>query len=199
MKRLSKEEKIEKKRLKKENRDIKKETKKLKKEEKDIVKEVKKKGKEFNKNILVIIVIVLLLVCLLLSSVSSLVLTKKLNKLENKYNALSNTNDRIMEVLNTDDGTGDKISNINTELETIKGDIVDLMDSDISINTKIDENTKSISSYNNKMKAIDETKLNGLYSFYDWNKGLNIRYNYYNSYSYCAMMAVRGEIPDHCK
>ncbi len=193
MKRLTKEEKEEKKRIKKESKQI-------KKEEKDIVKEVKKKEPiKINKNAIIVAVLVLLAVCLLLTSISSIVLANKLNKLESKYDELKDSNTKIMDVLNTDDGTGDKISNMSKDMDAMKKDMDTLKNSNKDLGTKVDNQNKTISGYNDKLKNIDATKLKGLYSFYDWNKGLNIRYNYYNSYSYCAMMAVRGEIPDHCK
>ena len=166
MKRLTKEEKEEKKRIKKESKQI-------KKEEKEIVKEVKKKEPiKLNKNIIIVAVLVLLAVCLLLTSISSIVLANKLNKLESKYDELKDNNTKIMDVLNTDDGTGDKISNLSKDMDTLKKDMEAVKTSNKDLSTKVDNQNKTISSYNDKLKNIDATKLKGLYSFYDWNNSL---------------------------
>ena len=221
MKKLTKEEKEEKKRIKSETKAAKKESKRIKKDEKDIVNEVKKKDrKKPSKSLIISVVIVILALSLLLTSISSMLLASKLNKLEGKYEDLNDQNEKIMKILNSDDGMGDKINNINTDLATIKTDISNLKESNTNLTTKVDGYDKTISNVNNKMKSIDETKLKGLYSLYDWNKSLssnspqNYGYNYVvankrysftrsgyamSTYAYCLTLALKGETPDYCK
>ena len=223
MKKLSKEEKEEKKQIKKQAKEKKKESKKIKQEEKEIVKEVEKKDKKsklLNKNTLIIAVIALLAICLLLSSVSSILLAKKLNRLERRYNALSDTNETIMKIISTDDGTGDRINNISDDIETLKNDLNTVRESSTELANKVNEQDSSITNVNKKLSSIDENRLKGLYTMYDWNKSLSIKQqgslNIYSPsnrmlsgnswgsnsstyYAYCLTSALKGEVPDNCK
>ena len=218
MEKLSKEEK---KKLKQEAKESKKESKKIKKEEKEIVKEVNHKNKKpIDKNMILIGLIILLAVGLLTTTVSCVLLARKISKLENKYDDLSKTSETIMGIISTDDGTGDKINNISTDLETIKADVATLTESNNNLVATVESNNQAITNLNNKAKSIDETKLKSLYSLYDWNKGLkaqattgyvasyavyNTKYTLANSrygahyYAYCLTSVLQGEMPEICK
>ena len=145
----------------------------------EVNKEKKPKKKLPVKTIIVAAIIVLLLACLILSITTTVIFANKFKKMEKKYNALNETNETVLKIINTDDGTGDKLSTLDKELETIKSDIEALKVADDTISETVGGNTNSINSLNAKVKGYDDGKFGALSSWYNYNQKLSNQYTYF--------------------
>ena len=161
--------KLEEKRRKEEQR-------KVLREEKKILKEEHKKEKPKRdiptKQIIFGSVIVVLLFCLILSVTTTFIFANKFNKLDKKYDDLKERNEKIMSIINTDDGTGDKILNLDKELETMKSDIEDLRVSRDTINDTVGNNANEINTLKAKVKNYDENAFRAVTGWLSYNQKL---------------------------
>ena len=189
--------KLEEKRRKEEQR-------KVLREEKKILKEEHKKEKPKRdiptKQIIYTAVIVVLLFCLILSVTTTFIFSNKFNKLDKKYDELKERNEKIMSIINTDDGTGDKILNLDKELETMKSDIEDLRVSRDTINDTVGNNANEINSLKAKVKNYDENAFRAVTGWLSYNQKLSNQYNNYQNQMYyvCERGYLTGKVPDGC-
>ena len=180
------------------------EQKKVLREEKKILKEENKRDKPRKeipyKTIISTAIIVVLLFCLILSVTTTFIFSNKFNKLDKKYDELKERNEKIMSIINTDDGTGDKIVNLDKELEAMKSDIEDLRVSRDTINDTVGNNTNEINSLKTKVKNYDETSFRALTGWLGYNQKLSNQYNNYQNQMYyvCERGYLTGKVPDGC-
>ena len=189
--------KLEEKRRKEEQR-------KALREEKKILKEEHKKEKPKRdiptKQIIFGSVIVVLLFCLILSVTTTFIFANKFNKLDKKYDDLKERNEKIMSIINTDDGTGDKILNLDKELETMKSDIEDLRVSRDTINDTVGNNANEINTLKAKVKNYDENAFRAVTGWLSYNQKLSNQYNNYQNQMYyvCERSFLLGKVQDGC-
>ena len=189
--------KLEEKRRKEEQR-------KVLREEKKILKEEHKKEKPKRdiptKQIIFGSVIVVLLFCLILSVTTTFIFANKFNKLDKKYDDLKERNEKIMSIINTDDGTGDKILNLDKELETMKSDIEDLRVSRDTINDTVGNNANEINTLKAKVKNYDENAFRAVNGWFGYNQKLSSQYNNYQNQMYyvCERSFLLGKVQDGC-
>ena len=189
--------KLEEKRRKEEQR-------KVLREEKKILKEEHKKEKPKRdiptKQIIFGSVIVVLLFCLILSVTTTFIFANKFNKLDKKYDDLKERNEKIMSIINTDDGTGDKILNLDKELETMKSDIEDLRVSRDTINDTVGNNANEINTLKAKVKNYDENAFRAVTGWLSYNQKLSNQYNNYQNQMYyvCERSFLLGKVQDGC-
>ncbi len=189
--------KLEEKRRKEEQR-------KALREEKKILKEEHKKEKPKRdiptKQIIFGSVIVVLLFCLILSVTTTFIFANKFNKLDKKYDDLKEKNEKIMSIINTDDGTGDKILNLDKELETMKSDIEDLRVSRDTINDTVGNNANEINTLKAKVKNYDENAFRAVTGWLSYNQKLSNQYNNYQNQMYyvCERSFLLGKVQDGC-
>ena len=189
--------KLEEKRRKEEQRKVLREEKKILKEEHK--KETPKRDIP-TKQIIYTAVIVVLLFCLILSVTTTFIFSNKFNKLDKKYDELKERNEKIMSIINTDDGTGDKILNLDKELETMKNDIEDLRVSRDTINDTVGNNANEINSLKAKVKNYDENAFRAVTGWLSYNQKLSNQYNNYQNQMYyvCERGYLTGKVPDGC-
>ena len=198
--------KLEEKRRKEEERKlVKEEKKKLKEEKKEIKhkdkdKEERPKRKISTKQLIVIGVLTLLLLCLILSVTTTIIFAHKFKKMEKKYDELRSNNEAIMKIINTDDGTGDKLSTLDRDLATMKSDIEDLRVSRDSISETAGNNTNEINALKARVKGYDDNTFGALRNWYNYNQKLSNQYNNYQNQMYyvCEKGYLAGKVPDGC-
>ena len=189
--------KLEEKRRKEEQR-------KVLREEKKILKEENKRDKPRKeipyKTIISTAIIVVLLFCLILSVTTTFIFSNKFNKLDKKYEELKEKNEKIMSIINTDDGTGDKILNLDKELETMKSDIEDLRVSRDTINDTVGNNANEINTLKAKVKNYDENAFRAVTGWLSYNQKLSNQYNNYQNQMYyvCERSYLLGKVQDGC-
>ena len=189
--------KLEEKRRKEEQR-------KALREEKKILKEENKRDKPRKeipyKTIISTAIIVVLLFCLILSVTTTFIFSNKFNKLDKKYEELKEKNEKIMSIINTDDGTGDKILNLDKELETMKSDIEDLRVSRDTINDTVGNNANEINTLKAKVKNYDENAFRAVTGWLSYNQKLSNQYNNYQNQMYyvCERSFLLGKVQDGC-
>ena len=224
MKKLSLEETVELEKEKFDKRIKKLEEKRRKEEERKLIKEEKKKLKEeqreskhkdknedrervekpkkkiSTKQLIVIGVLALLLICLILSVTTTIIFANKFKKMEKKYDELRSNNEAIMKIINTDDGTGDKLSTLDRDLATMKSDIEDLRVSRDSISETAGNNTNEINALKAKVKGYDDNSFSSLRNWFNYNQKLSNQYNNYQNQMYyvCEKGYLAGKIPDGC-
>jgi predicted nuclease with TOPRIM domain len=135
-----------------------------------------------------------------LSVTTTFIFANKFNKLDKKYDDLKEKNEKIMSIINTDDGTGDKILNLDKELETMKSDIEDLRVSRDTINDTVGNNANEINTLKAKVKNYDENAFRAVTGWLSYNQKLSNQYNNYQNQMYyvCERSFLLGKVQDGC-
>ena len=190
----------ERKLVREEKKKLKAEQKEHKHKDKEVEKEEKPKRKISTKQLVLICIVTLLLICLILSVTTTIIFASKFKKMEKKYNELSSDNEKIMKIINTDDGTGDKLSTLDRDLANMKSDIEDLRVSRDSISETAGNNTNEINALKAKVKSYDDNTFNTLHSWYNYNVKLSNQYNNYQNQMYyvCERSFLLGKVQDGC-